>query len=124
MYSNLHFSIFILVPSWEFILFQYTRSSDANVAIVWSLHFNNYVQCQFQKMSSSSVYELLSRDNIVFKSYAFWGSVLILKTLAMSILTGLHRFRTQVSNIPTVNYEVGSSGIDFSLPIFQTNAIN
>lgn len=102
MYSNLHFSIFILVPSWEFILFQYTRSSDANVAIVWSLHFNNYVQCQFQKMSSSSVYELLSRDNIVFKSYAFWGSVLILKTLAMSILTGLHRFRTQVSNIPTI----------------------
>lgn len=44
----------------------------------------------------SAVYELLSKDNVVFRAYAFWVTVLLLKTLAMSILTGLQRFRTKV----------------------------
>ena len=47
----------------------------------------------------TNVYELLSRDNVVFRAYAFWASVLILKTLAMAMLTGMQRFRTKVSGI-------------------------
>jgi len=38
---------------------------------------------------------LASFENPVFKSYIFWSSVLVLKMLIMSILTGLQRFRTQ-----------------------------
>lgn len=45
---------------------------------------------------SSAVYELLTRENVVFKAYAFWASVLILKTLAMALLTAMQRFRTKV----------------------------
>lgn len=49
----------------------------------------------------SAVYELLSKDNVVFRAYAFWVTVLLLKTLAMSILTGMQRFRTKVNRRET-----------------------
>lgn len=44
----------------------------------------------------SAVYELLSKDNVVFRAYAFWVAVLLLKTLAMAMLTAAQRFRTKV----------------------------
>lgn len=40
--------------------------------------------------------ELLSLTNPVFKSYTFWTGVLVIKMLAMSLLTGLQRFKTKV----------------------------
>lgn len=40
--------------------------------------------------------ELLSLTNPVFKSYTFWAGVLVIKMLAMSLLTGLQRFKTKV----------------------------
>lgn len=42
------------------------------------------------------VLDLLSVDNPVFRNYVVWSGVLLLKTLAMSILTGSKRFRTKV----------------------------
>ncbi|XP_023294795.1 microsomal glutathione S-transferase 1-like [Lucilia cuprina] len=36
---------------------------------------------------------LLSTDNPVFCCYCFWGSILIIKMLLMSILTAMRRFR-------------------------------
>nr|AWX49639.1 microsomal glutathione S-transferase [Musca domestica] len=38
--------------------------------------------------------DLLSLDNEVFTAYLFWSGILVLKILAMAILTGLQRFRT------------------------------
>ncbi|KAL7027807.1 hypothetical protein ACKWTF_005598 [Chironomus riparius] len=35
----------------------------------------------------SSVFELLTIDNPVFKSYGFWSAVLVLKVLAMALVT-------------------------------------
>lgn len=40
--------------------------------------------------------ELLNFNNEVFKSYAFWSGVLVLKMLGMSFLTGMQRFRKKV----------------------------
>lgn len=40
--------------------------------------------------------DLISADNEVFASYAFWTGVLIVKMLAMSLLTGVARFRNKV----------------------------
>ncbi|XP_062138186.1 microsomal glutathione S-transferase 1 isoform X2 [Drosophila sulfurigaster albostrigata] len=41
------------------------------------------------------VLELLSLTNPVFKSYTFWAGVLVLKMLAMSMLTAVQRFKTK-----------------------------
>lgn len=46
-----------------------------------------------------SLAQLISVDNEVFSSYAFWAAVLIVKMLAMSILTSIARFRTNVSSV-------------------------
>ncbi|XP_043658773.1 microsomal glutathione S-transferase 1 isoform X1 [Drosophila teissieri] len=43
----------------------------------------------------TSPVELLSLANPVFKSFAFWVGVLVIKMLAMSLLTGLQRFKTK-----------------------------
>lgn len=50
-------------------------------------------------MAGNTLIGLLSYENDVFTTYAFWSSVLIIKMLLMSILTGMQRFRTNVSNI-------------------------
>lgn len=39
-------------------------------------------------------------DNInesVYRAYVFWASVLVVKMLVMSVLTGMQRFRKKVS---------------------------
>lgn len=41
----------------------------------------------------STSWQLISADNPVFRNYAAWTGVLVLKTLGMSALTGLTRFR-------------------------------
>ena len=53
---------------------------------------------------SGKVLDLLSFDNEVFKSYMFWSAVLVLKMLAMSMLTGLQRFKTHVSKKREENF--------------------
>lgn len=40
--------------------------------------------------------ELLSLTNPVFKSFVFWVGVLVIKMLAMSLLTAIQRFKTKV----------------------------
>lgn len=40
---------------------------------------------------------LIDLSNPVFSSYVLWSSVLVLKMLAMSLLTAVQRFRNQVS---------------------------
>lgn len=42
--------------------------------------------------------KLLELSNPVFSSYVLWSSVLVLKMLAMSLLTAVHRFKNQVSS--------------------------
>lgn len=41
---------------------------------------------------------LISTENEVFKTYAFWTAVLVLKMLLMSLLTGMNRHKNKVSN--------------------------
>ncbi|XP_037033864.1 microsomal glutathione S-transferase 1-like [Bradysia coprophila] len=47
-------------------------------------------------MGTTTVIELLSFENAVFRAYIFWVSVLILKMAMMSALTGSQRKRKQV----------------------------
>lgn len=42
------------------------------------------------------VFEALSLSNVVFRSFVFWSTVMILKMLAMSALTAMQRFKTKV----------------------------
>lgn len=42
------------------------------------------------------VVDILNYDNAVFRNYAFWLAVLIIKTLVMAPLTGRMRFKTKV----------------------------
>jgi hypothetical protein len=48
------------------------------------------------------VVELLSSNNPVFSAYVFSCTVLILKMLAMSALTGRQRMRKKVRNSPSL----------------------
>lgn len=41
--------------------------------------------------------KLLELSNPVFSSYVLWSSILVLKMLAMSLLTAVQRFKNQVS---------------------------
>lgn len=40
--------------------------------------------------------ELISYDNDVFRTYAFWVAVLVVKMLGMSLLTAIQRFKNKV----------------------------
>lgn len=42
---------------------------------------------------------LISTENEIFKTYAFWTAVLVLKMLLMSLLTGMNRHKNKVSNL-------------------------
>lgn len=42
-------------------------------------------------------FELLSADNAVFACYVTWGSILVLKLLAMAPFTGFMRMKNKVS---------------------------
>ena len=44
----------------------------------------------------ASILENLSLENSIFRSYIFWSSILLLKMMAMALLTGLHRFKNKV----------------------------
>lgn len=48
-------------------------------------------------MAGNTLIDLISYENDVFRTYAFWASVLIIKMLFMSILTGMTRYKTNVS---------------------------
>lgn len=41
--------------------------------------------------------QLFSTENAVFKSYLFYSSLLVLKMMLMSMLTGRQRFQNKVS---------------------------
>lgn len=43
------------------------------------------------------VFELLSLKNSVFTTYIVWTSILVIKLMFMSVLTGIQRARTKVS---------------------------
>lgn len=55
--------------------------------------------------------ELLSLTNPVFKSFVFWVGVLVIKMLAMSLLTAIQRFKTKVRGGGTKS---GHSGVKVS----------
>lgn len=42
---------------------------------------------------------ILNFSNPVFSSYVYWGAILIIKCLFMSVHTGLQRFKTRVSKL-------------------------
>ncbi|KDR06731.1 Prostaglandin E synthase [Zootermopsis nevadensis] len=44
----------------------------------------------------ATIVELLSRNNPVFTGYVFYATILILKLLAMSVLTARQRMRKKV----------------------------
>lgn len=41
-------------------------------------------------------FDVISVENPVFREYCFWAVVLVLKMMAMSILTGMKRASTKV----------------------------
>lgn len=41
-------------------------------------------------------YQLLDKENPVFRAFLLWSSILVIKVLLMSLLTALHRFKTKV----------------------------
>lgn len=47
----------------------------------------------------TSVVELLSFENAVFKTYVFWAAVLTLKMLLMAVLTSIKRQNARVSKL-------------------------
>lgn len=46
-----------------------------------------------------SILETISLENEVFKAYAFWTAVVVVKMLLMSALTGKARFKNKVISI-------------------------
>lgn len=46
---------------------------------------------------SRTIFQILDLDNPVLRSYLLWSSVLIVKTMLMSLLTAFHRFKNGVS---------------------------
>lgn len=51
----------------------------------------------------SIISELISYDNDVFRTYAFWVAVLVVKMLGMSLLTAIQRFKNKVKAKLSVN---------------------
>lgn len=47
----------------------------------------------------------LKYENPVLRAYVFWSSILIIKMLLMSFLTGMKRFATKV-NMETFSHEL------------------
>uniref|UniRef100_A0A1L8E4A3 Microsomal glutathione S-transferase 1 n=2 Tax=Nyssomyia neivai TaxID=330878 RepID=A0A1L8E4A3_9DIPT len=45
----------------------------------------------------ANFFDLISNDNEVFRSYVFWSTVLVVKTLSMAYLTGRIRMKKKVS---------------------------
>lgn len=45
-----------------------------------------------------SMLDLLSWQNPVFRQYAFWTAILVIKMALMSVLTMVQRFRTKVND--------------------------
>lgn len=41
-------------------------------------------------------YQLLDKENPVFREFILWSSVLVIKVLLMASLTSIHRFKTKV----------------------------
>jgi glutathione S-transferase len=44
----------------------------------------------------AAVIESLSLTNQVFRAFVFWSTVMVLKMLAMSLLTAMNRFKNKV----------------------------
>lgn len=43
------------------------------------------------------ILDTISLENDVFRAYAFWTAIVVMKMLAMSALTGRQRFKNKVS---------------------------
>lgn len=50
----------------------------------------------FSIIKMAAVIDAISLTNPVFRSFVFWSTVMILKMLAMSVLTGMKRFKNKV----------------------------
>lgn len=50
--------------------------------------------------------KLLDLSNPVFSSYVLWSSILVLKMLAMSVLTAVQRFKNKVSRQLTLFFYI------------------
>lgn len=53
---------------------------------------------------SRTIFQILDLDNPVLRSYLLWSSVLIIKTLLMSMLTAFHRFKNGVSACSYISF--------------------
>lgn len=49
------------------------------------------------KVERMSIIETISLENDVFRAYAFWTAITIIKMLIMSPLTGHYRFKKKVN---------------------------
>lgn len=73
--------------------FEFDYNSSNNLNAVWfQLHTNLKIAAM-----DKTILDLLTYENPVLRSFAFWTAMLVIKMLLMSILTGVQRFRTKVS---------------------------
>lgn len=68
----------------------------------------------------TDIVELISNDNSVFRAYAFWSAILILKMLAMSFLTGQQRKKKQVIDTWEVPCKMGQSKAQINLKCHES----
>lgn len=54
----------------------------------------------------SNLIELISFDNPIFTTYAFWSAVLVLKMLFMSQATSMQRFKKKVNRVCDLSGEL------------------
>lgn len=66
-----------------------------------------------------AVFDALSYDNVVFRGYITWGGLLIIKMLAMSMLTAAHRLVNGVRSLEVVNCVTKLQGIFITLQAFE-----
>lgn len=52
-----------------------------------------------EKMSYKNLIDILSYENEVFRTYVFWSAILVVKMLALSMLTGMKRHKNKVKKI-------------------------
>lgn len=54
----------------------------------------------------AAITDTLNSDNQVFKAFVFWSTVMVLKMLAMSILTAMQRFKNKVSKSTLTRWNI------------------
>lgn len=67
--------------------------------------FNSNQNSNYSDKKMTQLLDNLKYENPVLRAYVFWSSILIIKMLLMSFLTGMKRFATKV-NLEKFSHEI------------------